>query len=203
MTDGTGALSRRALLGSTGAAIATGLAGCSSLGSSTGGGSDAGSGTSGGADDTAGGGSGGSSTDWRTTELTAVRGDETFTVQQFEGQPVVLEFFAVWCPVCTRQQEQLGAAVENNDDLVAISLNVDPNEDAARVREHLQQHDFGWRYTIAPSSVTRSLIDQFGSVITNPPAAPVVRVCPGGSAALIDQRGVKSASDMESALQQC
>ncbi|MFB6351225.1 MAG: SDR family NAD(P)-dependent oxidoreductase, partial [Bradymonadaceae bacterium] len=38
---------------------------------------------------------------WRTVDLTDVRTGEAFTISQFEGRPVLLEFFAVWCPKCT------------------------------------------------------------------------------------------------------
>jgi cytochrome oxidase Cu insertion factor (SCO1/SenC/PrrC family) len=140
---------------------------------------------------------------WRSTELTDVRTDEPFTVDEFAGRPVLLEFFAVWCPVCTRQQRQVGGLVDRMDDLVPISLNVDPNEDVARVRDHLDEHDFDWRYAVAPSSMTKALVDEFGTVISNPPAAPVVRVCGDGEAALVEGRGLKSIGDLEAAFERC
>jgi cytochrome oxidase Cu insertion factor (SCO1/SenC/PrrC family) len=140
---------------------------------------------------------------WRSLELTDVRTDESFTVREFAGRPVLLEFFAVWCPVCTRQQQQVGGLVDRMDDLVPISINVDPNEDAARVRSHLEDHDFDWRYAVAPSSMTRALIDEFGTVISNPPAAPVIRVCPDGTASLVEGRGLKSIGDLEAAFDGC
>lgn len=141
---------------------------------------------------------------WRETALTDVRTGESFTVAQFADRPVLLETFAVWCPTCTRQQQQLVRLRARRDDVVVITLDVDPNEDAEKVREHLETHeDFDWRYAVAPSAMTRSLIDEFGTVIANPPAAPIVRVCPDGTAKHIDQRGVKSAETLAGHLARC
>lgn len=140
---------------------------------------------------------------WRELELTDAVTGEPFTIQQFEGQPVLLEFFAVWCPVCTAQQKAVREALGQQPDLVPISLNVDPNEGEARVREHVQTHDFGWRYAVSSSVMTHRLIQEFGSVIANPPSAPVVRVCPDGSASLLDERGVKPAETLLGSYDSC
>ena len=43
---------------------------------------------------------------WLATELTDVATGETFTLAEFAGTPVLLESFAVWCPICTNQQKQ-------------------------------------------------------------------------------------------------
>lgn len=141
---------------------------------------------------------------WREVELTDIQSGNSFTISQFEGRPVLLEFFAVWCPVCTDQQKVLRDVTDRKDDLVVISLNTDPNEDADRVRSHLEDYDgFDWRYAIAPSAMTQSLIDQFGSVIATPPAAPIVRVCPDGAGSLVGDRGVKPADELVTAVEQC
>lgn len=122
----------------------------------------------------------------------------------FEGQPVLLEFFAVWCPVCTAQQKAVREALAHRPELVPISLNVDPNEGEDQVREHVQAHDgFDWRYAVASSTMTHRLIQEFGSVIANPPAAPVVRVCPDGTASLLDERGAKPAEALLASFDAC
>lgn len=171
-------LRRRTLLKTGGVALA-GFAGC--LGD-VGGGSDGDGGQTGGGDG-----------DWRTATLTDVRSGEEFTVDDLASdRPVLLETFAVWCSTCLRQQKQLRAYHESvGDDVVSVSLDVDPNEDAPKVRRHLEEHGFDWRYAVAPSEVTQSLVDQFGQSIAHPPSAPVVLVCPDGSRRLPD--GVKSA----------
>jgi cytochrome oxidase Cu insertion factor (SCO1/SenC/PrrC family) len=141
--------------------------------------------------------------DWRAVELTDVRSGEAFTVGGFGGSPVLVEFFAVWCPVCTSQQREVGTLVERRNDLVAVSLNVDPNEDADQVREHAEKEGFDWRYAVAPPAMTKALIDEFGAVVTNAPAAPVVRICSDRTATLVDGRGLKSADALEVAFDGC
>lgn len=140
---------------------------------------------------------------WLGRELTDVTTGETFTVGQFDG-PVVLETFAVWCPTCTAQQETLGELRSRmGEDVTVVSLNIDPNEDASKVRSHAADHGFDWRYAVSPPELTQRLVDEFGSVVTSAPSAPVVVVCPDGSAQLIDQRGVKSADTIANRIENC
>jgi hypothetical protein len=139
---------------------------------------------------------------WRTTDLTDVSNGETFTIGGFDGT-VVLETFAVWCPTCTRQQKQLRGIAAGMDAVAVVSLNVDPNEDAEKVRKHAEENGFGWYYAVAPTDVTKSLTDAFGSTVLNAPSAPVIVVCPDGSATVLEGRGVKSTTTIENALADC
>lgn len=177
------ALGRRRFLAVGGAAM-SGLAGC--LGGL--GGDDDGS------ED---GGNGGGTADWRTATFTDVRSGEEFTIESLASErPVLLETFAVWCSTCLKQQKELRAFHEDvGDDVVSVTLNVDPNEDAEKVRDHLEKHGFDWRYAVAPGEVTQSLISDFGQSIAHPPSAPVVLVCEDGARRLPD--GVKSASALK------
>lgn len=133
--------------------------------------------------------------EWASTPLTDVRTEEEFTINDFAGSIILVEFFAVWCPVCTSQQEEIEALHADQDDFVSISLNTDPNEDASKVREHLDRNGFDWRYAIAPTDMTEALVDQFSNVIATPPKAPVVLLCPDQQAALL-REGVKPASEL-------
>jgi len=129
---------------------------------------------------------------WRTTELTDVVADETFTIADQQG-PVLLHSFAVWCPKCARQHDHLKTLQEQvTDDVTLVSLNVDPNEDAAAVREYAADSGYDWRFVVSPAGVTESLVDDFGTSITSPPAVPIVIACPDGTASLLSQRGPKS-----------
>ena len=197
----TGRSRRDVLRGGVGAVLAA-LAGCTSGADDGGGGSGTTTPTAADATTTT-TGPPPAVTDWRAVELTDVTTSETFSIEGFAGRPVLVEFFAVWCPVCTSQQEEMGALVDRTDDLVAVSLNVDPNEDAEQVSEHASEHGFDWHYAVAPSSMTRALVEEFGTVVTNAPAAPVVTVCPGGGASLVEGRGVKSADDLAAAFDRC
>jgi rhodanese-related sulfurtransferase len=168
---------RRLLAGAAGATTA-GLAGC--LGVFGGGGS--------GGDDP--------NATWRTATLTDVRTGEEFAVADLPT-PLLLETFAVWCSTCLRQQREL-RALKDSREVESVTLNVDPNEDAAAVRDHLDEHGFDWRYAVAPPAVTDSLVSAFGASVTTPPRAPVIVVCESGARRLGD--GVKSADRLASEL---
>ena len=163
-TDRRSHTSRRAVLAAAGTLSVGLLAGCSGDGSST---EDDRSGESG---DTQ------AEEGWRTTAMTDVRSGETFTVESFE-KPVVLETFAVWCPKCERQQRQL---TDIDDSVAVVSVNTDPNEDAEAVRQHAEDNGFDWRYVVASTTLTDSLIEAFGTTVTNAPSTPVIVACPGG-----------------------
>ncbi|PSQ60386.1 hypothetical protein BRD18_01180 [Halobacteriales archaeon SW_7_71_33] len=186
---------RRRVLAAVGGSGA--LAGC--LGGSDDGGGGGGSGD-GSSDDGDGGSGENEQATWRTAELTNVRSGETFTIADL-GKPVMLQTFAVWCSKCLRQQRNIQDLLRREVDVRPVNLNVDPNEDAGRVRSHLREHGFDWRYTVSPSSVTDSLVDRFGSSITVPPQSPVVVVCEDETSRLSD--GIKSADRLERALDRC
>jgi len=143
-------------------------------------------------------GGNGSNAPWRSMELTPVRGGDPFTVDGFD-RPVVLETFAVWCPKCERQQRRL----RNLDDsVVVVSLNTDPNEDAAKVRAHAETKGFDWRFAVAPPAMTKALIDAFGPTVTNAPSTPVIVACQDGSAEFLSGR-IHSAATIEDAASKC
>jgi hypothetical protein len=137
---------------------------------------------------------------WYTAELTDVRTGETFTVADLPT-PLLVETFAVWCSKCFRQQEALRTFHERNPNVPSVALNVDPNEDAERVRRHAERNGFDWRYAVSPPAVTDGLVSQFGSSMTTPPRVPKVRVCESGVTRLDD--GVKSADWLADAVDDC
>ena len=140
---------------------------------------------------------------WREIQLTDVRNGESFTIGELNDRPVILESFAVSCPVCTSQQREIQALhARLGDAVVSVSLNTDPNEDAAYIRQHLARHGFDWPYAVSPPTLTRLLVAEFGNVILNAPSAPVILVCPGGQARLLNW-GVKSADRLQQELQSC
>lgn len=113
---------------------------------------------------------------WRTMALSGVRCEGSFTIASLDA-PVVLETFAIWCPTCSAQQGYM----RDLSGVTRVSLNVDPNEDAAIVRDHATGNGFEWRYAIAPQPMTTALIDTFGGSIVHPPSTPIVVICPDGS----------------------
>ena len=72
-----------------------------------------------------------STINWQDIELKDINSQETFTIGEFK-KPVLIESFAVWCPTCTEQQKEMKKLHELREDVVSISLDTDPNEDAEK-----------------------------------------------------------------------
>ncbi|APH38649.1 TlpA family protein disulfide reductase [Methanohalophilus halophilus] len=135
--------------------------------------------------------------EWRDTELTDVTTGETFRISDFEGKNILVESFAVWCPTCLEQQKEMQVLREmEGTEAIHISLNTDPNEDAEKVREHVERNSFDWYFAVAPNEFTQALIDEFGINVVNAPGAPVVLICEDQSARLLSGN-VKSAEVLE------
>ena len=115
---------------------------------------------------------------WMEFELEDIRTGETFRISDFQGKPILLESFAVWCPTCTKQQREIKKLHDEiGDDIISISLDTDPNEDTEIIRAHINTNDFTWYYTISPIEMTQALIDEFGNSIISAPSAPMVLIC--------------------------
>jgi hypothetical protein len=190
---------RRAFLSLAGAG-AVGLAGCLGGGQSgTGATSDVTTGESA----TGSGSESGGGSVWYTTELTDVLTGETFTIEGLVDRPVFVETFAVWCSNCLRQQTEMRTFHDAvGDDVVTVALDIDPNEDAEKVREHAERHGFDWRYALSPESVTKSLTDEFGSSMASAPTVPMLRICPDGTATRIKD-GFKSTEYLRGRIDEC
>ena len=145
-----------------------------------------------------GGGNGDGGAAWRTAELRTVRGDEPFTIADL-ASPVVIQSFAVWCPKCRRQSEQLA---EVSDSVTVVGLNTDPNEDAGKVRQHAEENGFDWRFAVSPSAMTDSLVEAFGTTVTNAPSTPVIVACRGGGSTFMAGE-IHSAEKIMSAADEC
>ncbi|MFC6875129.1 TlpA family protein disulfide reductase [Halobellus marinus] len=180
--DRHGRSSRRTILAASGTLATSLLGGCLSGGGSADGDTETGATdgaatTDGMATETA----TPASDEWLFTELSAVRGGETFTVDSLTA-PVVIQSFAVWCPKCKRLSNQLA---QLDGTYTLLGLNTDPNEDAAKVRQHAEENDFSWRFAVAPTEMTESLVDRFGSTVVNAPSTPVIVVCESGTATFL------------------
>ena len=140
--------------------------------------------------------------DWKTVLLHDARTGNAFTISDFKGKPVLVESFAVWCPICLKQQQQMKKLHdEQGEAVVLVSLDTDPNEDAEKVKAHLNQNRLDWYFAVAPSEVTKALITEFGVTVVNAPSAPVILVCPDQSSRLLSTR-VKDAEKLQSEIAQ-
>jgi len=137
-----------------------------------------------------------SPTAWMDIELADAATGQRFKISDFKGKPILLESFAVWCPTCLKQQEVIREVkLREGDAIIHISLDTDPNEDEARVREHIGTHGFDWYFAVSPIELTNALIDEFGLTIVNAPSAPVLLICEDRSTRLL-RSGVKSADEL-------
>ncbi len=136
-------------------------------------------------------------------QLKDVRTGENFKIEDFRGNPVLVESFAVWCPICTKQQKEIKKLHDElGDSFVSISLDTDPNEDDDRIKEHLERNDFDWYYSVSPPNLTRLLIDNYGQGIANAPSAPVILICDDGKSKLLGS-GVKSSDELKREIESC
>jgi thiol-disulfide isomerase/thioredoxin len=102
---------------------------------------------------------------WITTSMTNVATGERFTIQDLaeQGKPVIIHSFAVWCPGCSMQLlESTKLQTAYPDKYIVVALDVDPNDNAAKVKRHQESNNFKGIFTTAPTDVTRSLIQAYG-----------------------------------------
>ena len=128
--------------------------------------------------------------------LTDIMSTEQFTLSDFAGQKVLVQTFAVWCTKCKRQQIQLAELREEiGDNVVIVSLDVDPNESVETVKTHISENGYDWYVAIAPPEFTQMLMKSFGNVVVIAPAVPMILINEEGDTRLL-RRGVKSADKL-------
>ena len=135
---------------------------------------------------------------WFNTGLIDTNRGNSFTVNDFKGKVVLVETMAVWCSTCRSQQEQIKAMHEKlgmSDDLVSLSLDIDPNEDIETIKSYLASTGFDWLYAVAPADVSREIASLYGDQFLNPPSAPVFIIDRHGEVHPLPF-GLKSADDL-------
>jgi cytochrome oxidase Cu insertion factor (SCO1/SenC/PrrC family) len=141
---------------------------------------------------------------WFGVSFNDVRGGEVFTINDFKGKVVLVETMAVWCSTCYEQQTQLKALYESlgmRDDLVIVSLDIDPNEDESVLAGYTRKNsEFEWRYAVAGPEVAREMGNTYGDQFLNPPSAPVLIIDRHGVAHPLPF-GLKSAEDLMKTIQ--
>jgi thiol-disulfide isomerase/thioredoxin len=91
---------------------------------------------------------------WKSAPLTDANSGKNFTLGDFSGKVVVLQFMAVYCQYCLAEAHQLVSVQQNfagnaqaSNQVVVVSVDVDPNENLAQLQAYVSQNHFG-----APSS---------------------------------------------------
>ena len=134
---------------------------------------------------------------WRTAELVDVRSGETLTINDLHGRLVVIEPMAIWCTSCRAQQNEARDALASlgRDDIVYISVDVDPNETEPDLARYADERGYPWHFTVASREVARSLAQTFGDQVLSPPSTPKIVVAPDGTADV--SFGIKRAAELE------
>jgi thiol-disulfide isomerase/thioredoxin len=115
---------------------------------------------------------------WFGTELTDVNTGKTFRVSDFSGKVILVDTMATWCPTFQgemSQVQQLPAMLgASSSELVRISLDVDPNEDATILKKYAATNKFDWYIAVAPESVGQFLAGNYDIQYINPPLQPML-----------------------------
>jgi thiol-disulfide isomerase/thioredoxin len=136
------------------------------------------------------------SPNWFGASLTEVRSGKTFSLNDFKGKVVLVQMMAVWCSKCLTQQQEI-KALHNTlgmpDDLITLSLDIDPNENEADLKGHAEKHGFDWMYAVAPGAVVREIGELYTAQFLNPPSTPMLIVDRHGVVHVLSY-GIKSTS---------
>jgi thiol-disulfide isomerase/thioredoxin len=115
--------------------------------------------------------------DWFDIELTDVQTGETFTMNDYAGQVVLVETMAIWCPNCLFQANEvikMHKMLDNPDDVISVSLDVDVNEDEAMLKEYTEEYGLDWHFAVSPRAVNRALGNLYTAQYLNPPLSPML-----------------------------
>ena len=142
---------------------------------------------------------------WFGVELTDVTTGKAFRISDFAGKVILVDTMAVWCPTCQgemSQVQQLPALLGTSSaDLVRVSLDVDPNEDAAILKKFAASNKFDWYIAVAPIEVGRFLATQYDQQYLNPPLQPMLFIDRSGGVYGLPF-GIKSAVSIQKTLAQ-
>lgn len=140
---------------------------------------------------------------WFGATLNNVNSGNSFAISDFKGKVVLVETMAVWCSNCKSQQAQIKAlheALGMPEDLVSISLDIDPNENVDDLKSYVTASGFDWMYAVAPAEVSRELSNLYGAEFLNPTSTPMLIIDRHGEVHPLPF-GIKSADDLMKALE--
>jgi thiol-disulfide isomerase/thioredoxin len=134
---------------------------------------------------------------WQTTMLFDISTNEGFSLAQFDGQVVIVEMMAGECNPCDRQHREIIDVLESfEDQVVAVSISVQPGEDPRVVSEHLEQLGVTWRVAVMGPDLVPLMVSEFGEGVFDIDSTPVILIGPDGDSILTDS-GLKRAFEIE------
>ncbi|MEP7288410.1 MAG: hypothetical protein ABI947_21885 [Chloroflexota bacterium] len=141
---------------------------------------------------------------WQTMPFTDVRTNKMITLAGFAGKTVVVEAMAAWCTNCLAQQKRVAQALPqltNKDQVVYISLGIDPSESPAQILDIATHNNFDWTFSFSNKDLTNALIEQFGRTITNPTSTPSFFISPNGTFSTL-HTGIHEPAELLSLIQE-
>lgn len=85
--------------------------------------------------------------------------------------------------------------VDQTDDVVVVALDIDQNEDARAVIDHIDRNAFTGYFAVAPASLTKVLVDVYGTAVITPPQSPKILLNPDQTDSEF-MTGVRSAAEL-------
>jgi cytochrome oxidase Cu insertion factor (SCO1/SenC/PrrC family) len=137
--------------------------------------------------------------DWFAVELTDVQTGNKFSINDYGGKVVLLETMAIWCPNCIVQATQISKlreALGHPQDLIPVSLDVDPNEDNSMLKVYASDYHFNWLFAVAPLEIGRALGNLYSAEYLNPPLSPMLIIDRVGNVHQL-KYGVKDAATLQ------
>lgn len=135
---------------------------------------------------------------WAVAPLTDVSTGEVFRIADLaaSGKVVFVETMAIWCANCRAQQAAAVAAFEELDPAKVewVVIDVETTETAEALVRYRDQNGFPFRYVISDSSLSRSLVGQFGDIVLSPPPVNVIVI--GTDGRITHLLGHHSAADL-------
>ena len=90
--------------------------------------------------------------------------------------------------------------LDNPDDVVSVSLDVDLHEDGASLKDYTNEYGFEWHFAIAPLEVARALGNLYNAEYLNPPLSPMLIIDRNGEVHQLEY-GQKSAESLQKSLE--
>ena len=135
---------------------------------------------------------------WFGATFTDASTGKTFNINDYKGKVVLVETMAVWCTTCKQQQDNIKAfhtQLGMQNDLVTVSLDIDPNENLDTLKTYVGKTGFDWMYAVSPADVSREIAKLYGDQFLNPPSTPMLVIDRKGVAHPLPF-GIKSADDL-------
>lgn len=78
---------------------------------------------------------------------------EAYTLAAHRGRPVLVQFWASWCPVCRAEQSSIAAIAENDPDVITVAMQ---SGNAAQVAGYMREQGVSYPVLNDPDAVIAS-----------------------------------------------